>query len=184
MLKARSTRSSDEKTDGRSAARPQIESASALQRLADGSPVVSRLQRLGALYAPMQRHTHGVQQFAGGVLQRMNKPAAENQKLKNIIDALFKNRPAGGNKIGDGSAMAAANEEAIAKANGRKMQVGDADHIKKLDSILNGLENLMDRHENPRSPFRLSDEDYATAEMLFEACSDAQVGDYDGDRYP
>jgi hypothetical protein len=179
MLKARSRRTSAEKKDGRSAARPQTETVSALQRLADASPAVSRLKRLGLVSASMQRQTHGVRQFAGGVLQLMKKPQAANQKLQNIINSLFKGAPAGGNRVGDGSAMAAANQEAIG---GEK--VGGRDHVKKLDSILNGLENLMDRHDNPRSPFTLSDADYATTEMLFRACNEAQVGHYDGDKYP
>jgi hypothetical protein len=137
--------------------------------------VVSRLQSLGALSAPMQRQVNGVQQFKRGVLQLMDKPAAENQKLKNIVNSLFKGAPAGGDRIGDGSAMAAANQE----ANGGE-KVGGRDHVKKLQSIINGLNKLLDRDENPRSPFRLSDDDYNVAVDLVDACEDALAGVYQG----
>ena len=90
-------------------------------------------------------------QLVSNVAQLQPKPQFANQKLKNYANALFKNWPAGGRQVGDGSALAACHWEFLGRD-----KVNGADHQDKCRKILNGVENLLDKDQNPRSPFNLA----------------------------
>lgn len=154
---------------------------STLQRLADASDAVARLKSLAALAParqanPLQRRSNGLMHGAQ-LLQRMPKPVVENERLGNVVNSLFKGAPARGRKIGDGSAMAAANAEVTGAVRGR---VGGRDHVKKMDNTLGALNNILSKHYNRRSDFRLSAKDVATAKRLRRACMAAKAGTYRG----
>ncbi len=112
-------------------------------------------------------------QRASHVTQLQPKPQFAYQLLQNYANALFKNRPAGGRPVGDGSALAACHWEfhGLPKVNG-------ADHQEKCDQILNGVERLLDKHENPRSPVNLSADDHTKAMDLEDDLNDALEGQY------
>ncbi len=141
--------------------------AKALQMKGDGEVIEKLLPSKATQLASVQRMM--------AVMQLQLKPIVANPKLQNIVNALFKAAPAGGAAIGDGSALAAC---AFEKGGGAK--VGGCDHIKKCQDLLNGVSNLLDKHENDRSPFRLSPEDYEAALDLEEDLKDALDGTYAG----
>lgn len=114
-------------------------------------------------------------QMESAVTQLQPKPVVANRRLANYVNALFKEAPVGGAQIGDGSAMAACAHEVNGGA-----RVGGRDHIQKCREMLNGIRNLLDKDENPRSPFQLSDADYEVAANLEEDLEDALDGTYAG----
>jgi hypothetical protein len=109
------------------------------------------------------------------VFQLQVKPVVVDQKLKNIVNALFKAAPAGGAAIGDGSALAACTHEV-----GGGAQVGGCDHIQKCQDLLNGVTKLIGKHNNAQSPVNLSPADLLAATKLEQDLKDAIAGTYAG----
>lgn len=122
-------------------------------------------------------------QLMRGVLQLQEKPkvsgnSKDSVKLSNLVNSLFKEAPAGGAKIGDGSALAACNHE----YKGGDL-VGGADHQEKCRQVLNGIENLIKRTENPnviKGDNQLTPEDLVIAKSLQADLKKALKGDYEG----
>jgi hypothetical protein len=107
----------------------------------------------------------------------MPKPTGiADAKLQNIVDALFRERPAGGAQIGDGSAMAALNHELTNPG----ARVGGRSHATKIAETIGALEKLKSKHDSPRSPYRLEQADLNIVVDLLAACRKAQRGEYTG----
>ena len=114
-------------------------------------------------------------QLVSKVAQLQAKPQFANQKLKNYANALFKNRPARGKQIGDGSALSACSREVNGGA-----KVGGADHQTKCEDILRGLARLLDNHEKGIQGYVLSEDDHQKALDLEDDLHDALEGHYNG----
>jgi hypothetical protein len=107
----------------------------------------------------------------------MPKPTGiTDEKLQNIVNALFRDRPAGGAQVGDGSAMAALNHELTNPG----ARVGGRSHAMKIAETIGALENMKSKHDNPRSPYRLEPADLNIVTDLLAACRKAQRGEYTG----
>ena len=157
---------------------------SLFQRLADSSAAVARLQALSAQVAPvqrsalqdaLQRRAAPMWQPAALKLQLMPKPQANNEKLANHINNLFRGAPARGRKIGDGSAMAACTHEL---KTGKP--VGGRFHRQKIEDTRRGLQKLRQNHYDRGTKFHLTKADLKTVKTLMRACTEALAGKYNG----
>jgi len=111
-------------------------------------------------------------------------PKADNQRLQNFIDALYRGigNP---NQIGDGTAFASASAE----VNGEP-QVENRNHPGKLKEVLSGIDNTLNADEirvkgGKKVPNPKTDHDLAVAKGLKDAINDALKGSYkDHGDYP
>ncbi|MDX3231506.1 Hint domain-containing protein [Streptomyces sp. ME19-01-6] len=106
-------------------------------------------------------------------------PQVDNARLQNIVDALYHGLGSP-NPIGDGSAMAAANEEAQGGA-----KVEGKDHLKSTTQLRASLNNFLTKDEykpkgGKKETVVRSARDIRVAKSLIQAIDDAHKGKYKG----
>lgn len=134
-------------------------------------------------------HTYYVVAAGSGILVHNNDgpataPKVDNQDLQNIINSMYKG-VGNPNRVGDGSAMAAANAEALGSE-----AVEGKDHVEKAKQMRAALNNFLTKDEKrlkggKKVPVVRTEKDIQIARTLMQAIDDAVAGTYKGSKnYP
>jgi RHS repeat-associated protein len=126
-------------------------------------------------------HTYYVLADAVSILVHNSNeiPQVDNERLQNIVNSMFHGL-GNPNRVGDGSALAAANWEARGGS-----QVHGQNHLRSTTQIRGALRNFLDRDEirlrgGRRVPVVRTERDEQVANSFIAAIDDAHAGRYEG----